>query len=447
MSKPPPPPPKPVSLWRTAGDDEGDKVVEGAVKRLTVSSNVAQAIAAQAVKLQQHQQQYRAADAPPPHGTQCGIGVVLRPSKKTPPDPYMKIESVMLDGPACKAGVKCNDRIISIDGVDMRDAALERVQEAVKGAPDSSVKLLVARAGQQIEFSITRVALKPRGDGRLEPERGDATPTSAKGAASPRLDGGAAADAAAAGGAAAAVFRGKKKSVIESMKEFFTPSSSIDDGPAEDEEAPMSIGSPTDFKQLVHVTVDPTSSIGFNGLPETWEKSLMQSKISKEEVMRHPDAMLEVLKFACEDNAQVPLPRHSVAAMQLSQNVKFKTSDPTADYGKLTQQLGKGGAGTIFKGSKAREAFAIKVLPVSRDTDMAALTTEIAIMASTKHACCVRYFESYHYQNSLYIVMELMDGGSLTNVIQHFQRRREYHPPAPAAAQFVTHRDFRQVPS
>ena len=42
----------------------------------------------------------------------CGIGVVLRPSKKTPPDPFMKIESVMVDGPACRAGVKCNDRII-----------------------------------------------------------------------------------------------------------------------------------------------------------------------------------------------------------------------------------------------------------------------------------------------------------------------------------------------
>jgi serine/threonine protein kinase len=132
-----------------------------------------------------------------------------------------------------------------------------------------------------------------------------------------------------------------------------------------------------------------------------------------------------VLKFACDDNAQVPVPRHSVAIMQMSASVQFKTSDPTADYGKLTQQLGKGGAGTIFMGTKKKEAFAIKVLPIGRDTDMNALTTEIAIMASTKHACCVRYFESYNYQSSLYIVMELMDGGSLTNVIQHFQRRRE----------------------
>ncbi len=194
---------------------------------------------------------------------------------------------------------------------------------------------------------------------------------------------------------------------------------------ASEDDAHMSIGAPFGFKQLVHVTVDPTSSSGFNGLPDVWEKSLASSKISKEEIMEHPDAMLEVLKFACDDNAQVPVPRHSVAILQLSAGVRFKTTDPTADYGKLTQQLGKGGAGTIFLGTKKKEAFAIKVLPISHTTDMQALTTEIAIMSSTRNAFCVQYFESYNYQQSLYIVMELMDGGSLTNVIQHFQRRRE----------------------
>ncbi len=48
--------------------------------------------------------------------------------------------------------MKCNDRIISIDDVDMRDAAIERVQDAVKGPPGSAVKLLVARAGAFCTF-------------------------------------------------------------------------------------------------------------------------------------------------------------------------------------------------------------------------------------------------------------------------------------------------------
>jgi hypothetical protein len=388
MSHPPPLPPKPGALQHHA---IGDQV--GGAKRVTASSSVVQALAAQAIKLQQHPASSLAAHRPPADPSsssspQCGIGIVLRASKKTPPDPFVKIESVATDGPACKSGVKCNDRIISVDDVDMRDATIDRVQEAVKGAPGSTVKIEVARGGQILPFVITRVALKPRGDGRLEPEKEATTPTSAKAAASPR--GGDHDAAAAASDAADRRFPGRKKSVIESMKDFFSPRAE-DSAAQEVDESHMSIGAPFGFKQLVHVTVDPTSASGFNGLPDVWEKSLMQSKISKEEIMENPDAMLEVLKFACDDNAQVPLPRHSVAVMQLSAGVQFKSSDPTSEYGKLTQQLGKGGAGTIFMGTKKREPFAIKVLPISRDTDMAALTTEIAIMSSTKHPCCVQY--------------------------------------------------------
>ena len=77
--------------------------------------------------------------------------------------------------------------------------------------------------------------------------------------------------------------------------------------------------------------------------------------------------------------------------LQLSANVQFKTTDPTLDYGKLTRQLGKvllllllllaaaaqqllqGGAGTIFQGTKKKETFAIKVLPISRCARAAAV--------------------------------------------------------------------------
>ena len=103
------------------------------------------------------------------------------------------------------------------------------------------------------------------------------------------------------------------------MREFFTPKAEEAVVEQVEVDGHMSISAPWGFKQLVHVTVDATSSSGFNGLPEMWEKSLMQSKISKEEVMQHPDAMLEVLKFACEDNAQVPVPRHSVAVIKTQQ--------------------------------------------------------------------------------------------------------------------------------
>jgi C-terminal processing protease CtpA/Prc len=134
---------------------------------ITATGEVAKAIAAQAAQRQQRSSPPRRT---PSDGSSasCGIGIVLRASKKTPPDPYLKIESVRQDGPACKAGVKCNDRVVSVDGADMSNAPLERVQNAIKGSPGSTVKLRVARGGQPIDFIITRGRLSVRGPGQVD---------------------------------------------------------------------------------------------------------------------------------------------------------------------------------------------------------------------------------------------------------------------------------------
>jgi serine/threonine protein kinase len=69
-----------------------------------------------------------------------------------------------------------------------------------------------------------------------------------------------------------------------------------------------------------------------------------------------------------------------------------------------------------------------------------------------KHPTVVEYMESLMHDNSLFIVMELMDGGSLTNLIQvtrplhgppaswpaHFMTRPLHDPPASWPARFMT---------
>ncbi|KAL7750057.1 Protein kinase [Sorochytrium milnesiophthora] len=56
------------------------------------------------------------------------------------------------------------------------------------------------------------------------------------------------------------------------------------------------VSNPTDFKHQVHVGVDQTSGL-FSGLPEQWSKLLAGSSISKEEMARNPQAVLDVLEF------------------------------------------------------------------------------------------------------------------------------------------------------
>lgn len=61
--------------------------------------------------------------------------------------------------------------------------------------------------------------------------------------------------------------------------------------------APMlGVSAPTGFKHQVHVGFDPTSG-AFTGLPEQWTKLLTTSAITKEDYVKNPQAVLDVLEF------------------------------------------------------------------------------------------------------------------------------------------------------
>jgi serine/threonine protein kinase len=50
-------------------------------------------------------------------------------------------------------------------------------------------------------------------------------------------------------------------------------------------------------------------------------------------------------------------------------------------------------------------------------TDIQELRVELALHALSKHSNIVQYMAAYAYDKELWIVMELMDGGSLTDII------------------------------
>jgi len=65
----------------------------------------------------------------------------------------------------------------------------------------------------------------------------------------------------------------------------------------------------------------------------------------------------------------------------------------------------------------ARQA-AVKKLPLSKTTDLPALQNEIAMMRTSAHPNVVEYLESYMFERCLWVAMEYMDGGSLTNLVR-----------------------------
>lgn len=69
---------------------------------------------------------------------------------------YTKIESPIPDTPGERAGLKTNDRIYEIDGINIVGKNIYEVVKMIKGEPDTEVKLKIYRGNQDLEFAVVR---------------------------------------------------------------------------------------------------------------------------------------------------------------------------------------------------------------------------------------------------------------------------------------------------
>ncbi len=70
---------------------------------------------------------------------------------------YIKVSRPFPGGPSFRAGIMADDFIYAIDGEHAKDWEVEQVQNTVRGAPGSKVKITVLRARQhKIDFEVVR---------------------------------------------------------------------------------------------------------------------------------------------------------------------------------------------------------------------------------------------------------------------------------------------------
>lgn len=91
-----------------------------------------------------------------------------------------------------------------------------------------------------------------------------------------------------------ALMFGKSKSTTSS-------SNNANSDPATSPELSMKISTPFNAKHLAHVGVDDDGS--FTGLPIEWERLLSASGISKSEQQQHPQAVMDIVAFYQDENA------------------------------------------------------------------------------------------------------------------------------------------------
>lgn len=95
--------------------------------------------------------------------------------------------------------------------------------------------------------------------------------------------------------------------------------------------------------------------------------------------------------------------------------------DPKILYSKV-KKIGQGASGNVYMAKSIRtgELVAIKQMDLSKQPRKELLVNEILVMKESRHPNIVNYIESFLLSsNDLWVVMEYMEGGALTDVIDN----------------------------
>ena len=135
---------------------------------------------------------------------------------------------------------------------------------------------------------------------------------------------------------------------------------------------------------------------------------LKASGISKEETNSNPQAVLDVLKFHM-DGSKPKMPNRQSVAAHIKKVVELKEEDYRGNYSNL-QKLGQGASGTVYsaKSNATGETLA----------ELAELINEIGLQSMSRHPNVVCLREAYRGPNDICVVMDLVSGGSLTDMVE-----------------------------
>ncbi|KAG8950726.1 signal transducing kinase of the PAK [Tulasnella sp. 424] len=93
-------------------------------------------------------------------------------------------------------------------------------------------------------------------------------------------------------------------------------------------------------------------------------------------------------------------------------------ADPTRLYRNLTK-IGQGASGGVYTAYQVGSnlCVAIKQMDLDKQPKKDLIINEILVMRSSRHPNIVNYIDSFLHKNDLWVVMEYMEGGSLTDVV------------------------------
>uniref|UniRef100_A0A6I8N3J7 Serine/threonine-protein kinase PAK 3 n=1 Tax=Ornithorhynchus anatinus TaxID=9258 RepID=A0A6I8N3J7_ORNAN len=240
------------------------------------------------------------------------------------------------------------------------------------------------------------------------------------------------------------------------------------------------ISLPSDFEHTIHVGFDAVTG-EFTGIPEQWARLLQTSNITKLEQKKNPQAVLDVLKFydsketvnnqkymsftsgdksahgyiaahpsiytrSVIEPIATPAPSKEASTVMpenSSQSTLYRTTDRQRKKSKMTdeeileklrsivsvgdpkkkytrfEKIGQGASGTVYTAIDIAtgQEVAIKQMNLQQQPKKELIINEILVMRENKNPNIVNYLDSYLVGDELWVVMEYLAGGSLTDVV------------------------------
>lgn len=116
--------------------------------------------------------------------------------------------------------------------------------------------------------------------------------------------------------------------------------------------------------------------------------------------------------------------RRAIVSVAPSEPVYVHNQDPRAVFSQL-KQIGQGASGSVYMAVKNDGAkVALKKVKPANKTESDALEMEIRMMCCTRHPNLIKCHETYNFGGFMWISMEFMDGGCLTDILENYQRMR-----------------------
>jgi len=172
------------------------------------------------------------------------------------------------------------------------------------------------------------------------------------------------------------------------------------------------IGAPYNVKHITHVQIDDKSPTGFQGLPPAWENLLKASGITKEQAIIHPEEVLDCLHFHLTRSTPRQLPSRATIKKNFSEVTIIKPQNPITEFTNF-EMLGRGASGIVYAATHISTGikYALKLVSIEEYNE---LVNEIGIQLLSKHPNIVNVIETLTTNTEVCIVLELMEGGSLT---------------------------------